>query len=101
MSDQEQTKLMIQNLVTKFDQHCEYVKKELDDIKRGVHGDPANKVPGLIDRQLEDERRIKDIEDKMKEDAVKKKTAMWIVGILWAGLQAIGILLYELYKSLK
>lgn len=101
MTDQEQTKLMVQNLIAKFDDHCTYVKEELGSIKRAVRGDPDNKQPGLLDRQTEDERRIKAIEDKMKEEATKKKTIMWVVGVVLAGLQAIGIAVYEFLKSLK
>ena len=101
MNDQEQTKLMVQNLVQKFDEHCSYVKTELATIKRGVYGDPDNKVPGLMDRQVEDERRITALEEEQKKQRIQKKTAMWVLGIVATAVQAVGITIYEFIKSLK
>lgn len=101
MTDQEQTKLMIQNLVNKFDEHCEYTKKELAEIKRGVYGDPANKVLGLIDRQTLDEKRLTLLEEEKKKEQLQKKTILWVVGILFTTVQAIGIAVWEFLKSLK
>lgn len=99
MTDQEQTKL--DALIKKFDEHCEYTKKELSEIKRGVYGDPANKVLGLIDRQEIDERRLHILEEDKKQEKVQKKTILWVVGILFTALQAIGIAVWEFLKSFK
>lgn len=101
MSDQEQTKEMIQKLVNKFDEHCEYTKKELGEIKRGVYGDPANKVLGLIDRQEIDERRLSILEQDKKQEQTQKKTILWVIGILFTAVQAVGIAVWEFLKSFK
>lgn len=101
MSDHEQTKEMIQKLVNKFDEHCEYTKKELGEIKRGVYGDPANKVLGLIDRQEIDERRLRILEEEKQQERVQKKTILWVVGILFTAIQAVGIAVWEFLKSFR
>lgn len=95
MSEQEKDKL--DYLVQKFDEHSSHVREELATIKRGVYGDPDNKVPGLMDRQLEDERRIKVIEDERKAEAVKKKTILWIGGSIVAAFQTLLAALYHLF----
>ena len=43
------------------------IKSEVDAINRGLYGDPKNKVPGLLDRQDIDERRISAIENNQKK----------------------------------
>jgi hypothetical protein len=101
MTDQQQTKLMVQNLINKFDEHCEYTKKELGEIKRGVYGDPANKVLGLIDRQEIDERRLALLEEERKREQLQKKTILWVIGIIFTAVQAVGIAVWEFFKSFK
>lgn len=97
MSDQEQTKLMIQNLVNKFDEHCEYTKKELGEIKRGVYGDPANKVIGLIDRQEIDEKRLSSIEEERKKEKQLRKILITVGTVIFAALQGIAVFIYEVF----
>lgn len=46
---------------------------EVDTIKRGVYGDQANKVPGLIDTDREQHQRLKSLEDT-------RKKALWVFG---------------------
>lgn len=41
---------------------CETQGKNIDRINRGLYGDPDNKLPGLIDRQISDEDRIRRLE---------------------------------------
>lgn len=101
MSDQEQTKLMLERIAAKLDEHCEYTKAELSTIRRGVYGDPENKVPGLMDRQLEDEKRIGELESHNKKEDLQKKTILWVVGIVFTVIQAVGIAVWEFVKSLK
>ena len=96
MSDQEQTKLMLQRIASKLDEHCEYTKTELSTIKRGGYGDPHNKVPGLMDRQMEDEKRIKALEEAKKQEDQKRKIIIGIGTAVIAALQAIGVIIYEL-----
>lgn len=42
--------------------HLETQGKAIDKINRGLYGDPDNKLPGLIDRQITDETRILKLE---------------------------------------
>lgn len=93
MSDQEHTK--IDSLIKKFDQHAEYTREELSQIKRGIYGDPANKVPGLMDRQIEDERRLKLIEEQLKAERIRKNTLLWVGGIVWGLLSALFTAIYK------
>jgi hypothetical protein len=88
---------MVQTLVKKFDEHCEYTKKELGEIKRGVYGDPANKVPGLIDRQLNDERRLNNIEEERKKEKQTKKIIIAVGTFIFAILQGIAVFIYEVF----
>lgn len=54
--------------------HLECHGRDIADIKRGVYGDPVNKQPGLVDRQIQDEKRIAAIE----ESQTKRK--YWLAG---------------------
>jgi hypothetical protein len=58
MSDSEKSQL--QQVLKKLDDLAE----ETAIIKRGLYGDPKNKVRGLIDRQDQDEERITKIENR-------------------------------------
>lgn len=49
------------------------MSKKVDTIERGVYGDPANKVPGLIDTDREQHSRIKSLEET-------RKKALWFAG---------------------
>lgn len=99
MSDQENIKITY--LIKAFEEHSKFVKEELATIKRGVYGDPENKVSGLMERQLEDERRISDLEEYNKKEQLQKKTILWVIGVMFTALQAAGIAVWEFVKSLK
>lgn len=43
------------------------MSKDLTDIKRGVYGDPINKVRGLIETDLEQHQRLTALEDTKKK----------------------------------
>ena len=58
------------------------VKKDTGTIKRAIYGDPDNLVSGLIHRQVEDEVRIKRLED------VKKKF-LWVASGVIIAFEAI------------
>lgn len=58
------------------------VKKDTHTIKRAIYGDPDNLVSGLIHRQVEDENRIRRLED------VKKKF-LWTAGGVIVALEII------------
>lgn len=60
---------------------------DINQIKRGVYGDPQNQVLGLIDTDKSQHKRIKSLEDS-------RKKALWaggaIIGFLeltWHGIQ--------------
>jgi|ERR1044072_3845414 hypothetical protein len=40
------------------------VSEDMDELKRGLYGDPKNKVPGLIDRQTKTEEDVKKIKTR-------------------------------------
>lgn len=65
MSHEENSK--IDALLQKFDSHARETKEELSTIKRGIYGDPLNKVPGLIDTDKDQDRRIKELEEQRKK----------------------------------
>lgn len=43
------------------------MENEIHEIKRGVYGDPVNRVKGLIDTDREQHTRIKSLEDGRKK----------------------------------
>lgn len=51
----------------------ETLSDEVSTVKRGVYGDAANKVPGLIDTDREQHKRIKSLEET-------RKKALWFAG---------------------
>jgi len=62
MSDRENDKL--DKILNKLDT----IGDDVEDLKRGVHGDKVNKTKGLIDRQEEDEKRITALENKNRNE---------------------------------
>lgn len=52
------------------------VEKEVEKINRGMYGDSANHVEGLITRQQKDEDRLTSLE------ALKKRAVWWGAGFL-------------------
>ena len=57
----------------------DHLTAEVKTIKRGLYGDPENEVPGLIARQVQDEKRLDILEAVYKNNDFKKN---WFVGIL-------------------
>lgn len=55
------------------------MENEILDIKRGVYGDPVNKVLGLIDTDKEQHKRIKSLEERDKKR-------------IWIGLGALAVI---------
>jgi hypothetical protein len=64
----------VHELAAQLEKFANETKRDLSVIKRGVYGDPENKVKGLIERQDSDEERIGKIEKRQ-----------WKIGVLMAG----------------
>lgn len=77
----------------KLDTILSHLKKQgedIDRINRGLYGDPDNKTPGLIERQLQDEQRLKKLEDD------RKRQRYWTAGLV-TGLQTIWFFLVKFF----
>lgn len=51
--------------------------RDIERINRGLYGDSDNKLPGLIERQIEDERRI----DKLEKHHERQKWYLGGIGV--------------------
>jgi hypothetical protein len=69
----------VHELAKQIEAFAKDTREDLALIKRGVYGDPHNKVKGLLERQDKDERRIDKIERRQ-----------WKIGVLMgAGVAAV------------
>lgn len=73
--------------------HLETQGKAIDRINRGLYGDPDNKLPGLIDRQISDETRIHKLE--LHNDRQK-----WYAGGIFAVILTAWELVGDFFKNL-
>ncbi len=64
------------------------VKKDTSTIKRAIYGDPDNLVSGLIHRQVEDENRIKRLEDM-------KKKILYVTGTLIVVFKVVELVIFR------
>lgn len=69
------------------------IRDEVQEIRRGLYGDPVNKVRGLVQRQEEDEVRI----DKLEEF---RKRIIWVWGIVVTAVVALWELVGDHIKGL-
>lgn len=72
---------------------CEKQGKDIERINRGLYGDPDNKLPGLIDRQISDEGRIQKLEthnDRQK----------WYLGGIGVALMIAWEVIGDFFKNL-
>lgn len=90
MSERDDSQLNY--LVTKFDEHAKHVNEELSIIKRGVYGESANKVPGLMDRQTSTETKVAALE-KVKDKLV------WISVGIGMTVQVIALIIIEIFRK--
>ena len=81
-----------------LEQNVIYLVKTVDSlsvdiktIKRGLYGDPDNKVVGLIARQANDELRLDALEAVDKKELFKKK---WFTGLLLAATGVVEWILH-------
>lgn len=65
------------------------MEKDLGNTMRAVYGDKPNKVPGLIDRQLQDEEDIKSLKDG-------RKKLGWVLAGFITAIQAVWFLIKEI-----
>ena len=90
MSETENQKL--DYLIRRFEVFERDTREDLGKIKRACYGDPDNKQLGLIDRQIEDEKRIKSLEDH-------NKRMKWVGTGFFLALQSIGIAVWEYFRK--
>lgn len=67
--------------------------KDIERINRGLYGDPDNKLHGLIDRQIRDEKRIHDLEQN------NDRRKWWTGGVI-AALTLVFSFLWQWIKDL-
>lgn len=84
-------------LEKRADEHTD-ILKEIRDLARStdiaIRGDPSMGLTGIVDRQLQHERRLDSLEVTMLDYEKKKwyaQGAVWVLG----GLVACGIWLFE------
>lgn len=63
-----------------FDGKFLHIHNDVDELRRGIYGDPKNKVKGLIDTDREQHERIKSLEDT-------RKKGLWVGGGILLALQ--------------
>ncbi len=90
MSADERNKIDV--LIEKFDRHAKQTAEDLETVKRGIYGDKANKVMGLLDRQDLDEKRIGKLEENQKK-------AVWWGSGLFVGLQRIWYVIVKWFNG--
>ncbi len=77
MTDREQNHL---------DGRLDKIDLALEDISRGIYGDPKNKIPGVLDNVATHHIRLKSLEE------TRKKALYWL-----GGAGAVVIFLVELF----
>lgn len=80
---------LLRAFITRQDEHNKKMMGEIATIKRGLYGDETNLVKGLMERQLEDERNIEQLEKSTdnrlrKLENGEKKKAWMAAGFLAA-----------------
>lgn len=82
----------------KFDTFARDMREDMATLKRGVYGDPANKVKGLLERQDADEKRMNGIDGKLEK--VDRK--LWRIGVMMgAGVAAVDFIIIYVKEFLK
>lgn len=67
----------------KFDTFAREMRDDMATLKRGVYGDPANKVKGLLQRQDDDDEWKEGIEDRIEKSERKQwKLSVMVTGLL-------------------
>jgi hypothetical protein len=81
----------VHELAKKIDEFQREVRDDMAVLKRGMYGDPVNKVRGLLERQDSDEERIDKIEKRQ-----------WKVGaMMGGGIVAIDIIIFYIKEFAK
>lgn len=77
------------------------IKQEISIIKRGVYGDPDNKVVGLIDYNKNAHDKIAHLEKKISKLETFKSKLVWLVSLIGVGMGSAGSLALEYITKLK
>lgn len=67
------------------------IQTDVGSISRAIYGDHVNKVPGLIERQIQDELEIKRLKDA-------KKKFIWAATGFVIALQVVEILILKMFQ---
>lgn len=67
------------------------IQQDVNSIKRAIYGDEMNKVPGLIDRQIIDEKEIARLKDA-------KKKFYWIAAGFLMAIQFVREFVVKLFQ---
>lgn len=60
-----ETRQHLHDLNEKLDTHFKSIHQDMATIKRGIYGDEANQVKGLLTRQNEDDQKFEGINTRM------------------------------------
>jgi hypothetical protein len=69
-----------ENSQKKFNTHLE---GEIHKISRGLYGDEQNQNKGLIDRLIEVEKRVSELEDDSDTKEIKENTVSKVFAVTW------------------
>lgn len=92
--DQE-TRHTLNRLSEKLDSNFNQFHSELATIKRGIYGDEANQVKGLLTRQNEDDERFEVVETRMS----KMERKQFKQGVVATGLLVSIQLAWNTFKD--
>jgi hypothetical protein len=73
--------MTIEQNIENINQNISVLVDDVRTIKRGVYGDPSNKVVGIIERQLMDDLRISVLEDSIIKDKNSTKKLGIMAGV--------------------
>lgn len=87
-SGSRSSKVQVQD--DKFDAFCREMREDMATVKRGIYGDPSNKVRGLLERQDDDETRMDGLEARQE----KTDRKLWKIGVMMgAGVAAVDFII--------
>jgi RNA binding exosome subunit len=94
MSDEQEDK--IDRVLSLLEDHT----KDLATIKRGVYGDPVNKVSGLIDTDRMQDEVLKDHQNQINELKEENKKRKWTLAGFSAAISITGGIIWHFVKDI-
>lgn len=74
------------------------LQSDVQKIARGLYGDEHNQSKGMIDRLVDLEERVKDLEKTNKVDEIKENTLSKLFHVVWK-TSAIVIMIWLTFKQ--